>query len=311
MSNDLQVIADDIYDPRTREDFAKRLVDPSISFEAEAGFAVQIIGSNDYMLKAAMSNRTAVLNAVVNVAAIGLSLNPAKKQAYLVPRRPKAGMPVQVCLDISYIGLVELAVASGAIQLAQARVVREKDDFTDNGVGERPTHRYNAFSRDRGEVVGVFVSAKLASGDWHTEIMTVDEINRIRDRSEAFKSGKSNPWVTDWEEMAKKTVAKRASKWWRGKTDDGRLEQAIHYLNTDAGEGLAASDTPQNGDLLDYWTTKAKAAKSEQALNRVYGDAMAAFVQEKDEYGAREFKKRALAEREKLRQANVTDVQPN
>jgi recombination protein RecT len=41
--------------------------------------------------------------------------------------------------------------------------------------------------------------------------MTFDEIESVRKRS---RSGSGNsPWSTDWEEMAKKTVFRRASKW--------------------------------------------------------------------------------------------------
>ena len=40
--------------------------------------------------------------------------------------------------------------------------------------------------------------------------MSVDEIEAIRRRS---KAGNSGPWVTDWNEMAKKTVFRRLTKW--------------------------------------------------------------------------------------------------
>ena len=111
----LTIISSDIY--ATKDSFNSVLVDPSINFEREAGFAIQQLGKNDYMMKAAQNNRQAVVDAVTNVAAIGISLNPAKKQAYLVPRDNK------ICLDISYMGLMDLAQATGAVKWAQAALV--------------------------------------------------------------------------------------------------------------------------------------------------------------------------------------------
>lgn len=210
--------------------FNKILVDQSINFEREAGFAIQILDGNDYALKVAMGNRQSVLNAVTNIAAIGISLNPAKKQAYLVPRKNK------ICLDISYIGLIDLAVKDQAIKWAKAELVYSSDSFVLHGAGSLPEHKFNPFAKERGDVVGVYCVAKTSDGDYLTECMSTDEVNAIRDRSESWKNGKSGPWKTDYGEMARKTVVKRASKYWSG---NGRLEQAIHHLNTDGEEGLA------------------------------------------------------------------------
>ena len=101
-------------------------------FEAEAGFAIQILTGNDYAMKIAAGNRRSVIDAVTNVAAIGISLNPAKKQAYLVPRDGK------ICLDISYMGLLDMAVEAGVVQWGQCRIVRERDDFALNGIDRQP-----------------------------------------------------------------------------------------------------------------------------------------------------------------------------
>ena len=52
----------------------------------------------------------------------------------------------------------------------------------------------------------------------HGERMSVKEINAIRDRSNAWqaylKFQKTCPWVTDYDQMALKTVIKRAAKQW-------------------------------------------------------------------------------------------------
>ncbi len=230
--NQIVTIEDSVYG--TKDSFASVLSDRSINFDREAEFALQTLYGNDYAMKIAMQNRSSVIAAVVNIAAIGISLNPAKKQAYLVPRDGK------ICLDISYMGLMDLAIDSGSIRWGQAELVYESDLFELVGVDKEPIHKRAPFSRNRGEIVGAYVVVKTTEGDYLTTAMSVDEINDIRDRSSAWKAWvskkKSCPWVTDWGEMAKKTVVKRAYKYWP-KTE--RLETAIHHLNTDGGEGLA------------------------------------------------------------------------
>lgn len=226
--NEIVTIDQSIYG--TRDSFVSVLTDRSINFDREAEFALQSLYGNEYAMKIAMSNRQSVINAVVNIAAIGISLNPAKRQAYLVPRDGK------ICLDISYMGLMDLAIDSGSIRWGQAKLVYEGDSFVLNGLDQAPLHSHDPFAKDRGEVVGVYVVVKTSDGDYLTDTMSREEIDGIMNRSQSVKSGRSSPWKTDWGEMAKKTVVKRAYKYWP-KTE--RLDTAIHHLNTDGGEGLA------------------------------------------------------------------------
>jgi len=232
--NAIQTISNFVYEAESG--FNNVLADRSLNFEREAGFAIQILTANDYVSKLAAGDRQSVVNAVTNIAAIGISLNPAKKQAYLVPRKGK------ICLDISYMGLIDLAVQTGSIQWAQADLVYAHDAFTLNGFDKPPTHSFNPFSKERGNIVGAYVVVKTQSGDYLTDCMSVDEINAIKNRSESVKAGKSSPWDTDYGEMSKKTVVKRAYKYWP-KSD--RLDQAIHHLNTESGEGLASLAKPE------------------------------------------------------------------
>jgi recombination protein RecT len=230
----LTVLTDDVYAARTAFDAA--LSDKSLNFEREAGFAIQQLSRNEYTMRIAMESRQSVYDAVVNVSAIGVSLNPAKKQAYLVPRDGR------ICLDVSYMGLMDLAQATGSVKWAQAALVCEADTFTLNGLDKPPTHVFNPFGKDRGAVVGVYCTIKTVDGDYLTHTMNYEDCIAIRDRSQAWKSWKAGkakspgPWGTDEGEMIKKTCVKQAYKYWP-KTD--RLETAIHHLNTDNGEGLA------------------------------------------------------------------------
>lgn len=243
MSNQIVSIENLIYGVKPA--FESVLVDRGVVFEREAEFAIQAILASDYATNIARQNQQSVIDAVTNVAAIGISLNPAKKQAYLVPR--KGG----ICLSIGYMGLMDMAMDSGSIKWGQARLVYAADTFRLNGLDRQPTHEFDPFNKERGDIVGVYVSVKTADGDYLTEAMSTEEINAIRDRSDAWQAylnkKRSCPWVTDWGEMAKKTVVHRAYKYWP-KTE--RLENAIHHLNTDAGEGIQMSSQPAHDEEM-------------------------------------------------------------
>jgi recombination protein RecT len=277
VSNALSIIQDDIYG--TRDQFQAAAIVPGMNFEREAGFAIQLLTANDYAIRIATENRQSVINAVTNIAAIGISLNPAKKQAYLVPRDGK------ICLDISYMGLLDIAIASGSIKWGQAELVYSADRFELNGFDKPPTHGRDPFSKERGELIGVYVVVKTADGDYLTTTMTIAEVFDIRDRSSAWKAWQNKqkkcPWVTDEGEMVKKTVIKRAYKLWP-KTD--RLDTAVHYLNTEGGEGLADIE---NAEPLDqpknFGLTPARA----KIIRAAAGAAIQKF-NENDEWGAYE-----------------------
>lgn len=302
MNNAIALITKDVYD--TRGAFDAVLTDRSINFDREAEFAIQVITQSDYAMKLAQNNRQSVINAVTNIAGIGISLNPAKKQAYLVPRDGK------ICLDISYMGLIDLATASGSIKWAKAATVYGNDQFALNGFDKPPEHQFDPFSKDRGEPVGVYVVVKTADGDYLTEAMSVDEVNDIRDRSSAWiaykTKGKSCPWVTDWSEMAKKTVIKRAYKTWP-KTD--RLDKAIHHLNTDGEEGLYELNKPSaqaataEKPIFDRvaWIEKANKAETTAALTDIWKSGQKAAKEARDADGGNSFKAVVVARGEMLR----------
>ncbi|HCM7228237.1 TPA: recombinase RecT [Klebsiella aerogenes] len=201
--------------------FCGALTDQSVTWAKESQFAIQYFQKNDSLAKTALSNPTSAQNAIINVAAIGITLNPASKLAYLVPRD---GM---VCLDISYMGLLHLAQATGSIKWGQCKLVYSNDTYESNGLDTAPTHKYNAFG-ERGEVVGGYCTVKTSDGDYLTEEMSLAEIRTV----EATSKAKNGPWKTFWEEMARKTIVKRASKYW---PKAQRLDTAIHLLNEDEG----------------------------------------------------------------------------
>ncbi|MCG0490657.1 recombinase RecT [Enterobacter hormaechei] len=207
--------------------FVGALTDQSLTWAKECQFAIQLFQRNQKLAETAIANPTSAQNAIINVAAVGISLNPASKLAYLVPRD---GM---VCLDISYMGLLHIAQSAGVIKWGQCKLVHDGDDYETLGLDKAPSHKYNPFATpdDRGAVIGGYCTVKTADGDYLTEEMSLAEIEEIRKVSKAGTSPKG-PWVNFWSEMARKTIVKRAYKYWPRAE---RLDNAVDVLNESEG----------------------------------------------------------------------------
>jgi recombination protein RecT len=148
--------------------------------------------------KLAQCSQESFMKAMLDCSSLGLE--PDGRRCHLIPY----GNEVQLIVD--WKGLVELAKRSGEVLSWKAETVKEKDKFGwVNGV----IHHEVNWREDRGKLEAVYSIVKLEGGEFDTEVMTLAEVEAIRKRSKASGSG---PWVTDFEEMAKKTVIRRHSK---------------------------------------------------------------------------------------------------
>lgn len=145
-------------------------------------------------------SRESLLQALMNCSQAGLE--PDGRHAHLIPY----GNIVQLIID--YKGLVELAMRSGVVSNIHADVVCNEDVFKYDR-GELKTHEID-FRKERGAMYAVYALVRFKDGTEKCEVMTKAEVDGIRARSRAAKAG---PWVTDYNEMAKKTVFRRLSKW--------------------------------------------------------------------------------------------------
>jgi len=218
-------------------------------YDAEKGFAIQVLKGNDYLMKIATKHPSSLQQALTNVAAIGLSLSPAEKLAYLIPRKGK------VCLDVSYMGMCRIATNSGSIQWIQAELVYKNDTFTFKGAGERPSHEFDPFAtiEQRGEFRGAYCIAKTSGNDYLTTMMSAEDVHGIRDRSESYKSNqKKSPWYSDFGQMAKKTVVRRAFNMWP-RTDQNQVDRMALAVNiSNENEGFEPIKTsPDLGQVTD------------------------------------------------------------
>lgn len=150
-------------------------------------------------------SQVSFFNAMLTLSQIGLE--PDGIHAHLIPFNTNRGGKI-VQLIIDYKGLVALVMRSGQVSNIHADVVCTEDKFKFN-LGEIVQHEID-FKQPRGEVYAVYCIARFKDGTKKCEVMSRDEVEGIRMRSKAANSG---PWQTDWNEMAKKTVFKRLSKW--------------------------------------------------------------------------------------------------
>lgn len=146
-----------------------------------------------------------VLMALYHTASLGLELGPLQ-EAHLV----KFGGDAQ--LIIGYKGLLKLARNSGEISNIYAAAVYKDDHFVwTQGTNPRLDHTPSlSGAREDRDLVAFYAVAFLKGSDTpQVEVMTLAEVNKVRNAS---RSGSSGPWKQWFAEMGKKSVLRRLCK---------------------------------------------------------------------------------------------------
>ena len=113
---------------------------------------------------------------------------------------------------VSVRGMLSIARRSGEIASVVAEVVHEKDEFAiEYGMEPKLIHK-PFIDGDPGAMKGAYVVVRFKGDGVEPLIkyMPKEEIDKHRKRSKASAYG---PWVTDYDEMAKKTVFRSVFKW--------------------------------------------------------------------------------------------------
>jgi recombination protein RecT len=122
-------------------------------------------------------------------------------------------------------GLRKKVRNSGEIATWDAQVVHEKDHF-EFELGDDPYIKHKPFmGGNRGKVIAAYSVATLKTGEKSREVMTVEQIERVRAMSKAKDRG---PWVDHYEEMCRKTVARQWAE------DNAIYHEGIDILATDS-----------------------------------------------------------------------------
>lgn len=203
------------------------------TFMKEISFAMQLFKENSYLASATVESK---LQCVMNLAQTGLTLNPVLKLAYLVPRR--SGNVIKCHVEPSYQGLVKLVTDTGSARTIYAHPVYEGDEFDVSlGTETQIIHKPKFISTN---IQLIYAVAILSDGTKQVEVMTLAQIDDIRDMSESYKSfkrgkAKSCIWEDHYSEMGKKTVIKRLVKFLPKTNMWDKLGTAIDLDNQDYG----------------------------------------------------------------------------
>lgn len=151
------------------------------------------------------ADRRSLLGACMKAAQDGLLLDG--REAAPVIFRTKEGPKVQYMPMVG--GILKKIRNSGELASISAHVVYDRDHFEyELGDNENIVHK-PFLGEDRGRPIAVYAVAKTKDGAIYREVMSVADVDKVRQASRAKDAG---PWVQWWDEMAKKTVIRRMAK---------------------------------------------------------------------------------------------------
>jgi len=193
----------------------------SETFKAQLAMALPKFFDTDRFVRAAISefrlnpalqecSVPSVLGFFMQAAMCGLEPASVLGQCYPVPFNNKKTNAKECQFIIGYRGMATIARRSGEVLSIDAQIVHELDDFTLVYGIEQSLIHVPYLDGDPGAMRGAYCVVRFKDGSYQFRYMPKSEIDSHRRRSKASGSG---PWVTDYEEMAKKTVFRSLFKW--------------------------------------------------------------------------------------------------
>lgn len=205
---------------------------------------------SDFRLNPALQECSvpSVLGFYMQAAMCGLEPSSVLGQCYPVPFNNRKTGAKECQFIIGYRGMASIARRSGEVLSIDAKIVHEKDTFElVYGLDSNITH-VPYLEGDPGAMIGAYCIVKFKDGSHQFEYMPKYKIDEHRKRS---KGGNYGPWVTDYEEMAKKTVFRSIFKWLPVSIEAASVERAdsnvVNYQPPLKGE-----DNPEDMIEIDF-----------------------------------------------------------
>jgi recombination protein RecT len=218
-------------------------------------YALIAATKNPLILKCTM---TSILRSLMDASAVKVRPGGVNGRGYLVPRKVKIKedgkadrYEWQCFFDPGYRGFIDIARRSGQIVTFAAEAVYEKDEFEFYYDPEPNIRHRPMLTGDRGEVVAAWAMAKFRDGSRQIEVVTKSDLEKIMGVSEAGKRG-FGPWKDWYDQQARKTAARRLSKWLPTEDEEQRdtLERAMVFSNqadSASREIISPEEAPEVG----------------------------------------------------------------
>lgn len=221
------------------------------------------------------------VGAMMTAAQLGMEPNTPLGQAYLIPFKNKGILECQ--FQLGYKGLIDLAYRSGDVSVIQAHTVYERDDF-EYELGLEPKLKHiPTQSADKGSPIFFYAMFKTKDGGYGFEVMSVEDVrSHAKKYSQSFSSAYS-PWTKNFEEMAKKTVLKKALKYAPLKSDFVRGIVVDETIKREISEDMYAApsieieyevdedgviqDEPSSNELTEVEKQQILEAEAKEAAN--------------------------------------------
>lgn len=197
---------------KSMEDEIKKALPSVITPERFTRITLSALSSNKDLQR---TTPTSFLGAMMTAAQLGLEPNTPLGQAYLIPFKNKGILECQ--FQLGYKGLIDLAYRSGDITIIQAHTVCENDEFKFE-YGMNPDLKHIPAKDNRGNPVYYYAMFKTKSGGYGFEVMSIEDVKEHAKRYSQSYGSAYSPW-NNFDEMAKKTVLKKALKFAPLKSD--------------------------------------------------------------------------------------------
>jgi recombination protein RecT len=160
----------------------------------------RVIGSEE--------GKLSLMTALMDCASLGLE--PGRTY-HLVPFRNKQG-GAEVTGITDYKGEIELIANAGGIVCAE--LVRKEDKFQWYGVSYAPSHEFDPFNDDRGDVIGGYAYLMATGGHLASKVVHMSAAEFAKHEAASRTAGRDDsPWKLWREPMQLKTLVHELRKW--------------------------------------------------------------------------------------------------